>query len=53
MKTLQRALNITLGASIACWYFDVDVIKSGARICLMLIVILPTAAQFDGGSDEN
>ncbi len=53
MKTIQRALNITLGASIACWYFDCPVFKSGAIICLMLIVILPTAAQFDGDSDGS
>ena len=53
MRTLQRAINITLGASLACWWFDHDVIKAGVIICMMLVIILPVAAQFDGDDDER
>ena len=53
MKTILRALDLTVGASITCWYFDKTAIEAGVIICLMLVIILPIAAQFDGDSDEN
>ena len=53
MKTIQRALNLTVGALITCWYFDKTAIEAGVIICLMLVIILPVAAQFDGDSNEH
>ena len=51
MKTLQRALNIAVCATIACWYFNRDNLEAGIIICLAMIVILPMAYYVRG--DDN
>ena len=53
MKTLQRALNLTVGASIACWILSTPKIEAAIIICLMLVIILPITAQFDRGGDNE
>jgi len=53
MKTLQRALELIAGASIAFAIAGTGVIKGGILICLALIIYLPIAAQFDGDSNEH
>ena len=53
MKTLQRALEVIAGASIALYIAKVDLITGGVLISLALIIYLPIAAQFDGDSNGN
>jgi len=53
MKTLNRALDITVIASVLCLIFEVSFLVAGIIICSALILILPTMAQFDGDGNER
>ena len=53
MNVLIWSACIIIGAIISYNLFNINVLKTCVITTGLMILILPVAAQFDGGSDER